>query len=221
MSSTAFVWLRRFARHARQANGANVTVTFALATVPLVGFVGAAVDYSHASSVKAAMQAAADGTALMLSRSAASMTQSDIQTKATDYFNALFNRPEATGLIVTTTYTTDGRKQDRCRRDYEREGEFHGPDGRRTDAGRCAIDRPSGATQSSALLWRSIPPAPCGTMTRSDALKIATKSLFEAAQGRRRQGRRRLRVDHSVQQGRQFRQERTTRPDLDPLGSLG
>ena len=75
MSSTAFVWLRRFARHARQANGANVTVTFALATVPLVGFVGAAVDYSHANSVKAAMQAAVDGTALMLSKQAASMNE--------------------------------------------------------------------------------------------------------------------------------------------------
>mgnify|MGYP003336198381 CR=1 FL=1 len=43
----------------RTANAANVTVTFALATIPMVGFVGAAVDYSHANAVKAAMQAAA------------------------------------------------------------------------------------------------------------------------------------------------------------------
>ncbi len=42
----------------RTANGGNVTITFALATIPMVGFVGAAVDYSRANSVKAAMQAA-------------------------------------------------------------------------------------------------------------------------------------------------------------------
>ena len=58
----------------RTANGANVTITFALATIPMVGFVGAAVDYSHANSVKAAMQSAADSTALMLSKTAASLS---------------------------------------------------------------------------------------------------------------------------------------------------
>ena len=46
------------------------------------------------------------------------MTQSDIQTKGTAYFNALFNKPEATGLIVTTTYTTTGGQQDRSSADY-------------------------------------------------------------------------------------------------------
>ena len=38
-----------------EQTGANVTVTFALATVPIVGFVGAAVDYSHANQVRSAM----------------------------------------------------------------------------------------------------------------------------------------------------------------------
>ena len=33
-------------------------ITFALATVPVIGFVGAAVDYSRANSDKTAMQAA-------------------------------------------------------------------------------------------------------------------------------------------------------------------
>ena len=99
--------LRRIARELRAANGANVTVTFALATVPMVGFVGAAVDYSHANSVKAAMQAAADSTALMLSKTAATLTNSELQTKAIDYFKALFTRPEATGLTVTATYNAN------------------------------------------------------------------------------------------------------------------
>ena len=99
--------LRRTVHALRAANGANVTVTFALATLPMVGFVGAAVDYSHANSVKAAMQAAADSTALMLSKTAASLTTGALQTQATSYFKALFTRPEATGLTVSAVYNAN------------------------------------------------------------------------------------------------------------------
>jgi Flp pilus assembly protein TadG len=86
----------------------NAAIIFALATVPMVGFVGAAVDYSHASSIKAAMQAAADATALAMSKSAGNLTGSQLQTTASDYFKALFTRPEAQSLAVTTTYNTSG-----------------------------------------------------------------------------------------------------------------
>jgi Flp pilus assembly protein TadG len=103
--------LRRIAHELRTANGANVTITFALAAIPMVGFVGAAVDYSHANSVKSALQAATDATALMLSKTAPSMTSSQIQTAATNYLTVLFNRPEATGLSVTATYNTSGGSQ--------------------------------------------------------------------------------------------------------------
>src|SRR4051812_303665 len=99
--------LCRTLRELRAANGANVTVTFALATVPMVGFVGAAVDYSHANSVKAAMQAAADSTALMVSKDAATLTNAALQTKANDYFKALFTRTEATGLTVVAIYNAN------------------------------------------------------------------------------------------------------------------
>src|SRR5262245_46651286 len=74
----------------------------------MVGFVGAAVDYSHANSVKTAMQAAVDSTALMLGKQASTLTQAEIQTKADAYFKALFTRPEATGVTVNATYTTSG-----------------------------------------------------------------------------------------------------------------
>jgi Flp pilus assembly protein TadG len=107
-TTSLFDRFRRLARELRSANGANVTVTFALATIPMVGFVGAAIDYSHANSVKAAMQAAVDGTALMLSKQASSMSEGDIPTKAEAYFKALFNRPEATGVKVNATYSTSG-----------------------------------------------------------------------------------------------------------------
>ena len=56
------------------ARGGNVTLTFALALLPLVGIAGSAVDYSRGNSAKAAMQAAADATALMLSKDAANLT---------------------------------------------------------------------------------------------------------------------------------------------------
>ena len=88
---------------ARQAG--NVTLTFALATVPIMGFVGAAVDYSRANSIKAAMQASNDATALMLSKDAQNLTSSEISQKAVDYFKATFTRTELANLGVTPTFS--------------------------------------------------------------------------------------------------------------------
>ena len=95
-------------RNFLSAKGGNVVITFALATLPIVGTVGFAVDYSHANSVKAAMQAAIDSTALMLSKEASTDSAATLQTNAQKYFNALFTRPEATGVTITASYTTTG-----------------------------------------------------------------------------------------------------------------
>lgn len=95
----------------RRANAGNVAMTFALSSLPLVGTVGFAVDYSHANAVKAAMQAALDSTALMLSRDAATLSTADLQTKAKSYFDALFTRPEAKNVSITASYTTSGGSQ--------------------------------------------------------------------------------------------------------------
>ena len=101
MAIKAFIdRLSRLVRELRTANGANVTITFALAMIPIVGFVGAAVDYSHANSVKTSLQAAADATALMLSKTASTLTNAQLQTQGFNYLQAVFNRPEATGLAV-------------------------------------------------------------------------------------------------------------------------
>src|SRR5436309_4339841 len=88
----------------RAATEGQVVLTFAIATIPIIGFVGAAVDYSRANSDRAAMQAAVDATALMLSKDASSMTSSQLSQKATSYFNALFTRPEVTNVVITPTY---------------------------------------------------------------------------------------------------------------------
>ena len=110
-NQTLFDRLRARVSEFRTANGGNVVMIFALATVPIMGFVGSAVDYSRANSAKAAMQAAIDATGLMLSKNIATMTQAQINQKATDYFKALFNRPEVTDVVVTPTYSTGSGSQ--------------------------------------------------------------------------------------------------------------
>ena len=93
-------------RDFRSARAGNVAITFALASLPLMGMVGAAIDYSHASSLKTTMQSALDSTALAMSHSAASSTSSQLQTSATAYFNALFNPSGVTGTQFTINYNS-------------------------------------------------------------------------------------------------------------------
>ena len=74
---------------------------FALGIIPIIGIVGAAVDYSRGSAARTAMLASLDATALMLSRDAANMDPGQISAKATSFFNAQFNRPEVANVQVT------------------------------------------------------------------------------------------------------------------------
>ena len=89
----------------------GVAPMFALAIVPVLGLVGAAVDYSRANSVRAGMQSAIDATALAMAKLAPTLTQTQLQTQTSAYFNAMFNHPEAKNLVITPTYTTAGRSQ--------------------------------------------------------------------------------------------------------------
>lgn len=93
------------------ASAGNVAITFGVAAFPIVGAVGFAVDYSHANSVKAAMQSALDSTALMLAKDAATTSNADMQIKALNYFTALFTRPEATNIKIAAAFTTTGGSQ--------------------------------------------------------------------------------------------------------------
>lgn len=89
----------------------NVATTFAFATIPIIGGVGAAIDLSRANAVKVELQTALDSTALMLSRDAATLSSSALQTKASTYFNAMFSRPEASNVSISATYTSSGGSQ--------------------------------------------------------------------------------------------------------------
>jgi Flp pilus assembly protein TadG len=102
--------LRSAARRFIKADQGNIAVTFCYALVPILGFVGAAVDYARVNSARSSMQAALDSTALMLSKDLAegTITTSQISTKATTYFNALYNNQDAKSVAVTATYTANG-----------------------------------------------------------------------------------------------------------------
>jgi Flp pilus assembly protein TadG len=93
------------------ATRANVTITFALALIPMIAAVGAAVDYSRAASARTAMQAAIDASALMLSKNAPNLASDQISAKATEYFNAQFHRSEVSGIQIIALYTTTGGSQ--------------------------------------------------------------------------------------------------------------
>lgn len=86
----------------------NVAVIFAVATIPLLGFVGASIDYSRANAFRTKFQDALDSTALMLSKEAASDTSTQLQAKAGAYFSALFNQPIIQNIQLSATYTTSG-----------------------------------------------------------------------------------------------------------------
>jgi Flp pilus assembly protein TadG len=104
----AFVFdnLSKRARAFRNAKRGNAVLTFALATIPMVGFVGAAVDYSRGNSAKAAMQQAIDATGLILSRDAQSLTEAQLKQKADQLFKTLINRPEIQNIVVTPVLYT-------------------------------------------------------------------------------------------------------------------
>src|SRR4029079_14174638 len=84
----------------------NVAPIFAIAMIPVLGLVGMAVDYSRGNSVRAALQAALDATALAMARSAPNRTAAELQQQSSDMFFSNFNRRDAQNIVVTATYST-------------------------------------------------------------------------------------------------------------------
>ncbi len=89
------------------ANQGNIAVIFAVALVPLLSFIGAAIDYSRANAARSAMQAALDSTALMLSKdlSDGTITPDQVNAKAQTYFSALYHNLDAQAVTVDAIYT--------------------------------------------------------------------------------------------------------------------
>lgn len=75
----------------------------ALAMIPILGAISAAVDYSRANIERSAMQAALDSTALMLAKEAQTLSPAEVEAKAKAYFNSIFSGNQATNVTVTST----------------------------------------------------------------------------------------------------------------------
>jgi Flp pilus assembly protein TadG len=106
-----FSRLSRIVRSFGSERRGNVATMFVFATLPAILFLGAGIDYGHAVSVRAALQGALDSTALMLSKTASTVTSNQLQTNAQTFFNGLFRRSDATNVSVTATYTAGSGSQ--------------------------------------------------------------------------------------------------------------
>ncbi|MCO5131256.1 MAG: pilus assembly protein [Xanthobacteraceae bacterium] len=99
---------RRAAAGLIRSDRGNVAAIFALALVPMMGIVGAAIDYSRAVAARTAMQAALDTAALMVSKDAQAnpkMTADQATAAAQKYFNALYAKGGAGNVKVEATFT--------------------------------------------------------------------------------------------------------------------
>ena len=107
LDTAIFSRIRTAAGRFTGANQGNIAVLFAIAAVPVLSFVGAAIDYTRANSARTAMQGALDSTALMLAKdlSDGNITTAQITQKAQDYFLALYTNTDAKSVGVTASYT--------------------------------------------------------------------------------------------------------------------
>jgi Flp pilus assembly protein TadG len=86
----------------------GVVPLMAVVAVPLMASVGIAVDYSRINAARTAFQVALDATALMMSKNAATETDAQRQTEATNTFNSLFSRPEVTDIAISPNFASTG-----------------------------------------------------------------------------------------------------------------
>ena len=87
-------FLRRFRNDSRGV----VAVIFAVALLPLITGMGAAIDYTRASSLRADLQAGADAAALTVGRVAIETGRTDNGTQARQVFDAVFKRNDGTAI---------------------------------------------------------------------------------------------------------------------------
>jgi Flp pilus assembly protein TadG len=101
--------IRQAARRFVGDNAGNIAVIFTIAAIPIISFVGAAIDYSRVNNARSSMQAAMDSAALMVSKdlSSSKITANQITASAQAYFSALYTNPDAHNVTITTTYTAN------------------------------------------------------------------------------------------------------------------
>ena len=81
----------------------SMIVMFAVALIPILALMGAAIDYSRASLARTKMQAALDATALFLSKLPGGTTLADLNTKGTQFFFANYTETDVLNILLTIT----------------------------------------------------------------------------------------------------------------------
>src|SRR3954453_11404554 len=101
----SFAPLGRFARDER----GNIAIIFAIALLPVLSFVGAAIDYSRAAHARTAMQGALDSAALMVAKnlSDGKITADQVPTAGAAYFAALYTHTGSQNVKASATYTAN------------------------------------------------------------------------------------------------------------------
>lgn len=96
-------------RRFKESTGGSAAVTFGLAALPLIGFAGAALDYSRAASIRTDMQRAVDAAALALVRDAGQLSDAQLEKRGQAVFESLFRTGSGTAaepIKVTRTSKT-------------------------------------------------------------------------------------------------------------------
>jgi Flp pilus assembly protein TadG len=106
MRSFLLAW-KQFLSGSRSRAG-NVAIIFSIAIVPIIGGMGAAVDYSMANANRASMQKALDATGLALAK-LMPLTQTQLDQKGWEFFSASIGKLKVSmpqsGLVITTPVT--------------------------------------------------------------------------------------------------------------------
>ncbi len=100
--------LREAAACVRNRDG-NVALMFGLALLPVLAGIGAAIDYSRASTARSQLSAAVDATVLALARRAPQLTDSQLRAEAETFFKAVLgNRGDLASLPLQVKRSDKG-----------------------------------------------------------------------------------------------------------------
>ena len=110
LGSSIIHHIRQAARRFVGADEGNVAVIFTIAAIPIISFVGAAIDYSRVNNARSSMQAAhgldrLDAVEGLIQRQ--HHDQPGLHAKAQAYFSALYTNPDAQNISLTTIYTAN------------------------------------------------------------------------------------------------------------------
>ncbi|ABD05522.1 conserved hypothetical protein [Rhodopseudomonas palustris HaA2] len=98
---------RRFGRD----RSGNIAVIFAIALLPILGFIGAAIDYATANRIRTKLQSAQDAAVLLaVSNSEINRTTAQAKADAEQFFNATIGAYGLTATIKIEVTENDGKR---------------------------------------------------------------------------------------------------------------